>query len=215
MTARAAVAAILACATLAVGCGSKAPDYQSLWTTSGTTTSTPIRANPVPLGKYLEDEGVRAEPVAPDKLTDLTVSIPTPPGWSKQKNPKLPPTTLVIGKGDKFPRAILMVLKLSGDFDVGEAVTHSVVDLQLTPNFRQLDGSTADFDGFKSEMVQGSHDLDGQRVHSWFRMVIPTGSPPANQRYLVQLSIVTLADQAAKQAADVEAIMKGFTVAAK
>ena len=64
-------------------------------------------------------------------------------------------------------------------------------------------------------MVQGTYDLDGQRLHSWFRMVIATGSEPANQRYLVQLSVTTPADEAAEQAADVEAVMNGFTVAAK
>jgi hypothetical protein len=46
-------------------------------------------------------------------------------------------------------------------------------------------------------------------------MVIATGSAPAQQRYLVQLAVTSLADQAAPDAADVEAIIKGFTVAAK
>jgi len=213
-----ACAAALAGVTLAgaaAGCGSKTPDYQSIWSNGTTTTTTGEQQAPVTVGRYLEDQGVAAEAVAPDALTDLTVSIPTPPGWTKKENAMLPETTLVIGKGEKLPRAILSVVKLTGKFDSREAIKHGVVDAQLSKNFRLLDASNEDYQGFPSSMVQGTHDMDGQRLHSWFRMVIATGSAPANQRYLVQLAITSLNDQAPKQAADVEAIMNGFTVAAK
>ncbi|MEO6794298.1 MAG: LpqN/LpqT family lipoprotein [Mycobacterium sp.] len=212
-------AAALACTTLAgallaAGCGTKSPDYQSIWT-NGTTTTTAAPQAPVTVGRFLEDQGVVAQAVAPSALTDLTVSIPTPPGWTKKENAMLPATTLVIGKGEKFPRAILSVVKLNGDFDSHEAIKHGVVDAQLSRNFKLLDASNEDFHDFPSSMVQGTYDLDSQRLHSWFRMVIATGSGPANQRYLVQLAVTGVADQAPKQAADVEAIMNGFTVAAK
>ncbi|MGH3563830.1 MAG: LpqN/LpqT family lipoprotein [Mycobacterium sp.] len=215
MRTRAAAVVVLTCTALTAGCGSKTPDYQSIWTTSGTATTATTTEAPIPIGQYLKDQGIVGEQVAPNSLTDLTVSIPTPPGWSKRKNPKLPADTQVIGKGDKYPRAILTVFKVNGAFDAGELVKHGLADAELAPNFHKLDYSTADFHGFPSGMIQGSHDLDGQRVQSWFRMVIATGSPPDNQRYLVQLSIITPADQAAAQAADVETIINGFTVAAK
>lgn len=214
---RMAIAA-LACTTLAgavTGCGTKTPDYQSIWSSGSTTTTTEAPQAPVTVGRYLEDKGVVAEAVAPKALTDLTVSIPTPPGWTKKENPMLPATTLVIGKGENLPRAILSVVKLNGDFDSREAIKHGVVDAQLSKNFRLLDASNEDYQGFPSSMVQGTHDMEGQRLHSWFRMVIATGSAPADQRYLVQLAVTSLNDQAPKQAADVEAIMDGFTVAAK
>ncbi|WP_083082175.1 LpqN/LpqT family lipoprotein [Mycolicibacter kumamotonensis] len=210
--------AALACAAVAgaaTGCGTKAPDYQSIWANGSTTTTSAEAQAPVTVGRYLEDQGVAAEAVAPNQLTDLTVSIPTPPGWTKKESPTLPATTLVIGKGDKLPRAILSVVKLTGDFDAHEAIKHGVVDAQLSQNFRLLDASNEDYQGFPSSMVQGTHDMDGQRLHSWFRMVIATGSAPADQRYLVQLSVTGLNDEAPKQAAEVEAIMNGFTVAAK
>ncbi|MGV0624678.1 LpqN/LpqT family lipoprotein [Mycolicibacter minnesotensis] len=197
------------------GCGNKTPDYQSIWT-SGTTTTTSTEAEaPVTVGRFLEDQGVVAEAVAPDAPTDLTVSIPTPPGWSKKQNPMLPATTVVLGKGEKFPRAVLSVVRLNGDFDANEAIRHGVVDAQLSPKFRLLDASNEDYQGFPSSMVQGTYEMDGQRLHSWFRMVIATGSAPADQRYLAQLAVTAPADEAPKQAADVEAIMNGFTVAAK
>ncbi|CDO90549.1 LpqT protein [Mycobacterium triplex] len=65
-------------------------------------------------------------------------------------------------------------------------------------------------------MIQGSYNGDnGTRLHSWNRIVLPTGSPPARQRYFVQLTITGLADQAAAQSADVDMIIHGFVVAAK
>lgn len=221
MKARPALAAALACAVpaclvLLAGCGAKSPDYQSLWTTSATATTT---ATPEPLttiGQYLQARSVTAEPVAPGSLPDLTVSIPTPPGWSKRTGPKLPATTEVIGKGDRFPRALLTAMRLAGgEFDPAIAIQHGMVDAGLAKNFTQLDSSIADYHGFPSVMVQGSHDLDGQRVQSWFRMVIATGAPPTKLQYLVQLTIITLASQAKAQAADIETIIKGFTVAPK
>lgn len=209
--------AALACAVVASasGCGTKTPDYQSIWGNGSTTTTSSEPEPPVTVGRYLEDQGVTAEAVAPDAPTDLKVSIPTPPGWTKKESPMLPATTLVLGKGEKFPRAILSVVKLTGNFDSKEAIRHGVVDAQLSPNFRLLDASNEDYEGFPSSMVQGTYDLDGQRLHSWFRMVIATGSAPAEQRYLVQLAVTSLADEAPKNATDVESIMKGFTVAAK
>ncbi|OBH21260.1 hypothetical protein A5710_03045 [Mycolicibacter sinensis] len=213
-----ACTAALACTALAgaaTGCGTKTPDYQSIWANGSTATTSEEPQAPVTVGRYLEDQGVAAEAVAPNAPTDLTVSIPTPPGWTKKESPTLPPTTLVIGKGEKFPRAILSVVKLTGNFDSHEAIKHGVVDAQLSPNFRLLDASNEDYQGFPSSMVQGTYDMNGQRLHSWFRMVIATGSAPADQRYLVQLAVTGLNDEAPKQAADVEAIMNGFTVAAK
>jgi hypothetical protein len=213
-----AAVAALACMTLAgtaTGCGTKTPDYQSIWSSGSTTTTTEAPEAPVTVGRFLEDKGVVAQAVAPNTLTDLRVSIPTPPGWTKKENPMLPATTLVIGKGDKLPRAILSVVRLDGDFDAREAIKHGVVDAQLSKNFRLLDASIEDYQGFPSSMVQGTHDMEGQRLHSWFRMVIATGSAPADQRYLVQLAVTSLNDQAPKEAADVEAIINGFTVAAK
>ncbi|MDD7811243.1 LpqN/LpqT family lipoprotein [Mycobacterium sp. CSUR Q5927] len=217
---RAALActAALACAALAAaaaGCGTKTPDYQSIWDNGSTTTTSEEPQAPVTVGRYLEDQGVAAEAVAPNALTDLTVSIPTPPGWTKKESPTLPKTTLVIGKGETFPRAILSAVKLDGNFDSHEAIKHGVVDAQLSPKFRLLDASNEDYQGFPSSMVQGTYEMNGQRLHSWFRMVMATGSAPADQRYLVQLAITGLHDEAPKQAADVEAIMNGFTVAPK
>lgn len=209
-------AAVVVVALSAVGCAPKAPDYQSVLNRSSTTTAATTTAKPVPLSKYLQDNGVSGTQLAPGSLPDLTVSIPTPPGWVAFNDPKkIAPETVMISKGGKYPTARLVVFALHGNFDPAQVIKHGNDDAQLFENFKQLDASTANYNGFPSSMIQGSYDLDGVRLHSWNRIVIPTGSPPASQRYLAQLTITSLADQAAAQAPDIDTIIHGFVVAAK
>ena len=216
MIQRATAAAIVALALPVVACSPKAPDYTSVWTTSSTATTTTTTDKPVPLSQYLDNIGVTGKQLAPSALTDLKVSIPTPPGWSAFNDPsKISPQTVLISKGGKYPTARLVVFALHGNFDPAQVIKHGNDDAQLFDNFKQLDASEAPFNGFPSSMIQGSYDLDGTRLHSWNRIVIPTGSPPANQRYLVQLTITSLADQAAAQSTDIDAIIHGFVLAAK
>ncbi len=209
-------AATLALLVIAVaGCGAKSPDYTSLITTSPkpTATTTPT---PVPISQYLESAGVTGEPVAPDKLTDLAVTMSRPKGWEQYSNPNLAPGTRVIAKGDTYPTAMLMVFKLSGgDFDPAKAVQHGNADAELSENFRQLNASADNFRGFPSSMIEGTYDLNGKRMHSYNRVVIATGAPPANQRYLIQFTVTGYADKAAAEGPDIEAVIAGFNVTRK
>ena len=80
----------------AIGCGPAAPDYQSIWSTTptpSTTTTTDGAAPPIPFSQYLENKGVTGAPVAPDKLTDLTVTLPRPAGWEQYANANPAPGT--------------------------------------------------------------------------------------------------------------------------
>ncbi|OBA86849.1 hypothetical protein A5662_26525 [Mycobacteriaceae bacterium 1482268.1] len=212
-TSIAATLAVLAVA--AAGCGAKSPDYTTLLTT--TTSAKPTQTTtPVPISQYLESAGVVGQPVAPDKLTDLTVTMPKPKGWEQYSNPRFAPGTRVIAKGDTYPTAMLMVFALSGgDFDVKKAIEHGNADAQLSENFKRLNASTKDFKGFPSSMVEGSYDLNGKRMHTYNRVVIATGAPPANQRYLIQFTVTGYADKAQAEAPDIEAVIAGFTVAKK
>ncbi|MBX9640359.1 MAG: LpqN/LpqT family lipoprotein [Mycobacteriaceae bacterium] len=211
-----ACAAVVGVAALTVACGPKTTDYQSIWTTPSTAPSaspTPTEP-PVPLSKYLEAEGVLGDPVLPSELTDMVVSIPTPPGWKPRAvDSKTSPKAVMISKGDNYPAAMLVVFKLRGDFKPTEAIKHANAD--LPESFHQLDASTADYNGFPSSMVQGTYELKGARMRSWNRVVLPTGPAPGNQRYLVQLIITSLAEQAVSESNDVEAIIRGFVVAKK
>ena len=210
---RAATLALLAIAV--AGCGAQSPDYTSLLTT--TTSAKPTQTEtPVPISQYLESAGVVGQPVAPEKLTDLTVTMPSPKGWTQYSNPSFAPGTRVIAKGDTYPTAMLMVFQLSGsDFDAKKAIEHGNADAKLSENFKQLNASLDDFKGFPSSMIEGSYDLNGKRMHSYNRVVIATGSPPANQRYLVQFTVTGYADKAQAEAPDIEALIAGFNVAKK
>jgi hypothetical protein len=211
----AVLAALTVVALSMVGCGPKNPDYQSIWsTTPSTTTPAPSEA-PVPFSQYLESNGVSGAPVAADKVTDLTVSIPTPPGWQKVDKPNIPPTTELIAKGAGFPNAMLIVFKLGGDIDAAELVKHGNDDARLAENFKQLESSSADFHGFPSSMIEGSYNLGEQRLHTINRIVIGHGAGADPDHYLIQLAVTSLADEAVADAVDVEAIIHGFTVAAK
>lgn len=191
------------------------PDYQSIWSTTPTTTSAEPTGRPVPFSQYLSSAGVSGSPVEPTELTDVTVSIPTPQGWQRINRPNIPPTTELIAKADAFPNAMLIVFKLGGEFDAKELVKHGNDDARLAENFKQLESSDADFKGFPSSMVEGSYNLGDQRLHTINRIVIAHGNGDDPERYLVQLAITSLADKAVTDAVDIETIIRGFTVAAK
>jgi len=201
----------------AAGCGAKTPDYQSIWTSGSSTTAAATTTStqpPVPLGQYLENLGVTGEPVVPADLKDLTVTVPRPRGWSKYSNANFMPQAELIAKNDSYPTATLMVFRLHGNFDVGEVIQHATADALLSPDFRKLNESFADFDGFPSAMIEGSYTGPANlRLHSYNRVVIPVTPAPAFVRYLVQFTVTSRADQAVSESDDIQAVIDGFTVA--
>jgi len=210
-------AAVLAVAVGTVGCGARTADYSSFVTTSAKTTESTesTSTTPTPIAQYLASAGVTGQQIALDKLTDLTVTLPRPPGWTTYANPNFSPGTEAIAKNNTYPTALVMVFKLDGAFDVAAALKHADADAELSKNFTKLTSSVDDFKGFPSSMIEGSYDLNDTRVHTSNRVVIPATPAPRFQRYLVQLTVTTLADQAAAQAPDVGQIISGFTVTVK
>ncbi len=217
MRARSA-ALFLTLAMTVAACGSAPPDYSSVWSTPATTTTAAAPTTPdkpLPIVEFLYGHQVVGEQVPLDKLTDITVTLVPPPGWAKPATSNFSPGTEVIAKKGTDSMATVVVLKLSGNFDVGEALQHANVDAEASKNFTKLNASTADFDGFPSSMIEGSYDTDGKRLHTYRRVVIPATPAPAFQRYLVLFSVTTAADQTVTEAGDVEAIIKSFSVALK
>lgn len=222
---RAALAVVVAAATLLTGCGAATPDYQSLLATTPTRPTPTTSEETVPLSAYLESVGVKGEPVAPEKLTDLAVTVPRPKGWQDYTNTNLAPGTRVIADGETYPTAMLMVFTLDGDFDTAEALKHADVDAEISENFKKLNGSRDDFKGFPSSMIEGTYDVGGQRMQAYNRIVFATGKMPAKpapgqlepkaQKYLVQLTITSFADDAEAKGAAIEQIISGFDVSAK
>ena len=210
-------AAACALAFALAACGTSTPDYSSVYTTPTTTTTTSsASATPTPIAQYLDSVGVTGEQVPLNKLTDLTVTMPHPPGWTGYSNSNFSPGTEVIAKKNTYPTAMVMVFRLTGNnFDVADALKHASADAEISKNFTKLNSSNADFDGFPSSMIEGSYDLNDKRLHTYNRVVIPVTPAPRFQRYLVQFTVTTLADQAVPESGDVEAIIKGFAVSVK
>jgi hypothetical protein len=224
VNARRLVAAVLVAATASACSTHNTPDYSSLWTTSGAASSTEESsagesssptATPTPIAEYLASVDVTGQQVPLDKLTDITVTLPRPPGWGTYVNKNFSPGTEAIAKNNTYPTAMVMVFKLDGNFDVAKALEHAPADAELSQNFTKLNFSDKDFMGFPSSMIEGTYDLQGTRLHTYNRVVIPVTPAPAFQRYLVQFTVTSKADQAGPEAADVEAVIKGFTVKAK
>jgi hypothetical protein len=207
--------AVAALATVAVvtGCQAHTADYSSLATTSPRSTEESTPATPTPIAQHLSGLGVTGQQLALDELTDITVTLPRPPGWSTYDNPNFSPGTEAIAKNNTYPTALVLVFKLDGNFDVAEALTHADDDAEMTKNFKRLNDSDADFNGFPSAMIEGSYDSGSTRLHAYNRVVIP--ATPEFDRYLVQFTVTTLADQAAAQAPDVLKVIEGFSVAVK
>lgn len=210
---RIAAAVIVAAATV-TACGPKSADYTTLLPSSPTSTATSTSAaTPTPIAQYLNSVGVTGQQVPLDKLTNLTVTLPRPPGWTTYANPNFSPGTEAIAKNNTYPTAMVMVFKLDGNFDVPAAMKHANDDAQLSKGFVKLHSSEEDFMGFPSSMVEGSYDHLGTRLHTYNRVVIPVTS--TFDRYLVQFTVTTPADKAAEMAPDVGQVIEGFAVAVK
>ena len=215
------IAALLAVAVTLAGCGPKTADYSSIWTTptSPTETSTAEddtpKARPVPIAEYLASVGVTGQQLPLDKIPDLTVTLPRPAGWTKYANPNFSPGTEAIAKNNTYPTAMVMVFKLDGNFDVEAALEHADADAELSKKFTKLNFSKDDFKGFPSSMIEGSYDLNGTRLHTYNRIVIPVTAAPTFQRYLVQFTVTSLANEAAAQATEVQQVIDDFDVSLK
>lgn len=216
---RTPLAALALVAIAAAGCGAHTADYSTIWTTPTSPTETDTEAapstRPVPIAEYLAGVGVTGKQIPLKELTDLTVTLPRPAGWTSYSNPNFSPGTEAIAKDNTYPTAMVMVFKLDGNFDVPAALKHADNDAELSKNFTRLNFSDADFAGFPSSMIEGSYDLQGTRLHTYNRIVIPVTPAPAFQRYLVQFTVTTLANEAAAAAPEVQQVIEGFNVAVK
>lgn len=203
------LAIALSLLVLVTGCDTKPTDYRAIWSsTSATPTTTQA---PVSFTQYLQQQGVDGAGMTPQTLTDLTVSMPQPPGWAVVTDPAQPTAYEVIRKtavAAYQPTAILLVFKLTGgNFDVNDALKHAY----------DMPGAIQEpFNGMPSARIEATYfDATKQRLHRYNRIVIATGRAPANQRYLIQFSVSTLADPGQEQDPDVLTIIKGFTVAVR
>ncbi|MFZ0833009.1 MAG: LpqN/LpqT family lipoprotein [Mycobacterium sp.] len=203
-------AAAMSLVVLLAGCDTKPTDYRAVWSSTSATPTTTTEA-PVPFSQYLQDKGVDGEPMTPKTLTGLTVSMPHPKGWVVVTDENQPSAFEIIRKTavDTFqPTAMLFVFKLTGNnFDPDDALKHAY----------DMPGAIQEpFNGMPSAKIEATYvDATGQQLHRYNRIVIATARTPANQRYLIQFSVTTLADPSQESDPDVLTIIKGFTIAVR
>jgi hypothetical protein len=202
------LATVLWLLLLLTACDTKPTDYRAIWSS---TSATPTTTHPVSFTDYLQQQGVDGVGMTPQTLTDLTVSMPHPPGWAVVTDPAQPTAYEIIRKtavAAYQPNATLLVFKLTGgNFDANEALKHA---------YDMPGGIQEPFNGMPSARIEATYfDATQQQLHRYNRIVIATARPPTNQRYMVQFSVSTLADPSQEQDPDVLTIIKGFTVAVR
>ena len=202
------IAIALSLLILVAACDTKPTDYRAIW--SSTPTSAPsTTATPEPFSQYLQEKGVDGQPMTPQTLTELTVSMPHPSGWAVVTDPNQPSAFDIIRKTAVAafqPTAVLMVFKLTGGgFDVNDALKHAY----------DMPGAIQEqFNGMPSAKIEATYyESNDQKVHRYNRIIIATAK--SNQRFLIQFSVTTAADQAQEADPDVLTIIKGFIVAVR
>ena len=118
MRVRPRAALAVAGALVLSACAPEAPDYQSIWSTTSTTTTAAAppdedQEQRLSIAAWLERQGVVGQQVAPNRITDLTVTMPTPPGWQPYQNPNLSPGTRMIAKGSTYPTAMTLAWSIA------------------------------------------------------------------------------------------------------
>jgi Probable lipoprotein LpqN len=203
------LATALSLLLLLTACDTKPTDYRAIWSSTSATPTTTQK--PVSFTDYLQQQGVDGVGMTPQTLTDLTVSMPHPPGWAVVTDPAQPSAYEIIRKtavAAYQPNATLLVFKLTGaNFDANEALKHA---------YDMPGGIQEPFNGMPSARIEATYfDATQRQLHRYNRIVIATARPPTNQRYMVQFSVSTLADPSQEQDPDVLTIIKGFTVAVR
>lgn len=185
----------------------------------------PVTAPPAParvpassgtLRDYFHSKNVTLEPQQPQNFTALNITLPMPPRWTPVPDPNVPDAFAVIADrtGNRSlytSNAQVVVYKLIGDFEPGEAITHGYLDSQQLPAWRTTNASLADYGGFPSSVIEGTYRQNDMTLNTSRRHVIASSG---TDRYLVSLSVTTAVSQAVADAAATDAIVNGFRVSA-
>lgn len=166
------------------------------------------------LSEYFKDKGVLLETQKAEGFTALNIVLPMPTGWSVVPDPNVPDAFTVLADrkgGDALytPNAQLMVYKLVGDVDPGEAITHGYVASQKLPAWQSTAASMADFGGFPSAVIEGTYRENDVTLNTSRRHVI---AKSGSDYYLVSLFVTTSANQVVATSAATDAIVNGFRV---
>jgi hypothetical protein len=208
-TADPAAAPVTAAAATAVPVATPAP-------ATAEPTSAPLApATSGTLAEFFKAKGVVMEPQKAAGFTALNIVLPLPTGWRVIPDPNVPNAFTVIadrqgGDGLYSSNAVLMVYKLTGQFDPREAVSHGFVENQKLPAWQSTSASMADFGGYPSSIIDGTYrDADMTLNTSRRHVIAQSGS----DYFLVTLSVTTAANQVVATAGATDGILNGFRVA--
>ena len=179
------------------------------------TTVTPLApATSGTLAEFFKAKGVVMEPQKAAGFTALNIVLPLPTGWRVIPDPNVPNAFTVIadrqgGDGLYSSNAVLMVYKLTGQFDPREAISHGFVENQKLPAWQSTSASMADFGGYPSSIIDGTYrDADMTLNTSRRHVIAQSGS----DYFLVTLSVTTAANQVVATAGATDGILNGFRV---
>jgi len=165
--------------------------------------------------EYLQSKGVKLEAQKPQGLKALDITLPVPTRWTQVPDPNVPDAFAVIadrqGSSVYTSNAQVVVYKLVGNFDPGEAITHGYVDSQKLLAWQTTNASMADFGGFPSSNIEGTYRDGDMTVNTSRRNVIATSG---RDKYLVSLAVTTDRAVAVGDAPATDAIINGFQVTA-
>ncbi len=216
---------VLATALVLAGCGSAATGGGDASSSSAQTTSTsaipsmtpapsptatPQAGKPVAFRDYLASINVTGEPVHLDQAPGLAVTVPVPDGWARTSDPLFATGVEFVqpvGTENSVPSVTLMAIRLIGDFDPRDAIRHANSDA-LAPTATDVTESFDDFDGFPSAATQG---ISGGAQH--YSRIVLADVPSTKERYLVQLTATTPADQPIAQSPPLNTVVSGLKVA--
>lgn len=174
-----------------------------------TPVNSPADGKRVSFRDYLASIGVTGSPSKFDATPGLKVTVPIPDGWSRTSDPLFDTGIEFVqplGGNSTYPSATLMAIGLNGNFDPKDAIRHANADA-LPPTATGVTESFGDYQGFPSAAAQG---VAGGTEH-YSRILIAT-VPSNTKRYLVQLTVTTLANQPIAASPQLKSIVAGFKV---
>jgi hypothetical protein len=175
--------------------------------------STVVPARSGTLRDYFAEKEVRLEPQQAEGFTALDITLPVPQGWTQVPDPNVPDAFAVIANRNSgalyTPNAQVVVYRLIGDFDAGEAIAHGYVDSLKQPAWRTSNASLANFGGFPSSVIAGIYRQNDMTLNTWQRHVIASAG---GESYLVSTTVTTGARESAASARATSAIVNGFRV---
>lgn len=184
---------------------------------SGTAPTAPTRvpASSGTLRDFFAQHDVQLEPQQAAGFTPLDITLPVPTGWTLVPDPNVPDAFAVIAdRGSPAlytPNAAVVVYRLVGHFDPGEAITHGYIDSQQLPAWRTTNASLADFGGFPSSLIEGTYRQNDMTLNTSRRHVIATSGV---NNYLVTATVTTGIGESIGNAPATDAIINGFRVSA-